>query len=135
MQAAGGIRLRALNTEPLQIQLINKYIHYPDWIILDEVLVQALGEQSDLRAVLTFDVSLHGRLSSRRGVNFIPIAYAEEAFSHGQDPLPPVTTGRFRAAENDLRICISEVMFYFAAAISACTASGNPFGNGTSDAV
>jgi len=43
-RAAGSFGLGALKAEPLQIQLINKYIDHPDWIILGDVLVQALGK-------------------------------------------------------------------------------------------
>jgi len=94
-RAIGGFGLRALKTQSLQIQLINKDIDHPHWVIFGNVLVQALGKQRGLRAVLTFDVSLHGGLASGKPAYFIPIAYVEEAFSHELDPKVLLVSVRF----------------------------------------
>jgi hypothetical protein len=50
------------------------------------------------------------------------------------DPKLTVANVRYRAASMICERCVSEGLSYFAAAISVCTASGNPFGNGTFDA-
>jgi hypothetical protein len=57
-------RFRTLKPQRLQIQLIDEHVHHPNWVVLSDVVVQALRKQRALGPVLAFDVSLHGALAS-----------------------------------------------------------------------
>jgi len=59
-------RLRTLEPQRLEVELIDEDVHHPDWVVLGDVVVQALREQRALGPVLAFDVSLPGALASLR---------------------------------------------------------------------
>ena len=52
-------RISASKAKLHQIEFFDKGVDRADRVVLDEVVVQTLGQQRDLRAVFTFDKSLH----------------------------------------------------------------------------
>jgi hypothetical protein len=69
------LRLNTAKAEPGQIKLIDKDIDRPDGIVLGQTIIQPLGKQRALTAVIANDKARHrilpanhGRIISLRGV-------------------------------------------------------------------
>src|SRR4029077_8791343 len=70
-----------LEPKPHQVQFLNEYVDHSDRVLLRHVVVQELGKQNALPAVLTFDEALHLQLRSS-AVEIL----AQLTFSHSLDP-------------------------------------------------
>jgi hypothetical protein len=56
-------RCGAVETQLLQVELVDEGVNHPDRVVLGDEVVQALRHQGDLTSLLAFDESLHGRLA------------------------------------------------------------------------
>ena len=71
-----------------QIELVDEDLDHPDRIVFGDVVVQALGQQSDLRSILAFDESLHALVPMTRCAQY----RQRSAFPHNLDPLLSVAS-------------------------------------------
>jgi hypothetical protein len=72
------LRPDTLEAQRGKIKLTNEYINHPDGIIFRDVIIQALGKQYALVAVLAFDALLHGDPKTGQ----VGVIIASEAFLH-----------------------------------------------------
>ena len=59
-------RIDALETQNLQVQLVDKDIDDPHRVVFADIVIKAFGQQRDLLSVLAFDESLHAPPRSKR---------------------------------------------------------------------
>src|SRR5882762_7646315 len=63
-----------------QVELLDEYVDHSDRVLLRHIVVQELGKQNALPAVLTFDEALHLQLRSS-----VVAILTQPAFSHSLD--------------------------------------------------
>ena len=64
-----------------QVQLVDEHVDHPDRVLLRHVVIQELGKQDALTAILTLDEALH-----RRPRSSVVEIITQPAFSHSLDP-------------------------------------------------
>ncbi len=83
-----GFRHHAVEAESLQIEFVDKSLDDADWVVIGDIVFQAIGKQRCLAAILAFDETFHS--SPRKS---FAKAYMIQAFSHSLDPSQPLGTG------------------------------------------
>jgi hypothetical protein len=80
-RAPGHLGNHPLEPKRLQIELLDEHVDHSDRVLLRHKVVQELGKQNALPAVLAFDEALHLQLRSS-----VVEILAQPAFSHSLDP-------------------------------------------------
>src|SRR4029077_17801526 len=75
---ASRLRIDTLETHRPQVELLDEGLDHPYRIVLRHVIIDTLGQQTDLRPIHTFDESLH----RARPVAFDAVFYRHGAFLH-----------------------------------------------------
>src|SRR4029450_9428770 len=99
-----------------QVQCLNEYVDHSDRVLLRHVVVQELGKQNALPAVLTFDEALHLQLRSS-----VVEILTQLTFSHSLGPKRTRRPGDARSARFEGRQ-------HSAASASTSRCNGNPAG-------
>jgi hypothetical protein len=58
-RSPGQRRLRTLEPELLQVELLDIGVDHPNRVVFSDVVVEALRKQGDLASILSLDESLH----------------------------------------------------------------------------
>ena len=87
-RSPSGRRVNTYEAETSEIEFVHEDLDDADRVVLSDVVVQALGQQRDLRSIFAFDESLHVPAPTSRCDQY----RQQDEFSHGLDPLPPVSS-------------------------------------------